>query len=333
MNNEQELMETVKGFIEEKGRKAVDMAKLEILNSKYDGGAVSSALEYFAKSILQGGMPVFPALLSLCCEAVGGKNNKVTDIGAALIIIAAAADIHDDVIDQSKTKYSRKTVFGKFGAEVAVLAGDALLIQGITLLNKECEVLTLKQRAIIQNLLVEAFFDVSKAEAIEIKLKKRADVIPQEYFEVIKLKAAVPELHCKIGAVLGNAKDDEVKSLGFYGKSFGSVSIVRDEFIDLMEYPELLNRIRNECLPLPVLYALQNPELRKQIGIIIDGSALKGKDTRKMARLVLSSNQVEDLRNDLNSMVQEGLDAIRFIKSTITLKELRLLLIATGSGF
>jgi len=197
MNSESELMETVKGIIEKRGRDAIEQARKEILDSQYDSGAISSALKYFARVTLKGGLPVFPALISLSCEAVGGKTEKTTSIGAALTLIAGTADIHDDIIDQSTVKYSKKTVLGKFGADVALLAGDALLTQGLMLLHKECESLPKEQKETILNLLFQAFIKISQAEAAETKLMKRLDVPPEKYFEIIRMRAVVPELHCK----------------------------------------------------------------------------------------------------------------------------------------
>ena len=176
-------MEKVKDTIEKKGRAAIEQATQEILDSPYDGGDVSSALKYFARVTLQGALPVFPALIALSCEAVGGKSEKTTSIGAALTLIAGAADIHDDIIDQSTVKYSKETVLGKFGADIALLAGDALLIQGVNLLHKECDLLPKEQKETILSLLFQAFMKISRAEAEETRLKKKRDVPPEKYFE------------------------------------------------------------------------------------------------------------------------------------------------------
>jgi len=333
MNDKPELMEIAKGFIEKRGRQAVDKARVEILNSKYDGGMVSSATKYFAKFILPKGLPVFPALLSISSECVGGKSEKVPSIGAALILIAAAADIHDDIIDESKIKYSKQTVYGKFGPEIATLAGDALLVQGITLLNRECEFLNQNRKETIQNLFLEAFFDISKAEANELTFKGRSDISAEEYFEIINIKAAVPEVHCKIGAILGNGSDLEVNFLGYYGKSLGIISIIRDEFVDLFEFPELSNRLKNECLPLPMLYAQKNPDLERELRLAVERSNFTKKEATKIADLVLKCKEVEELRSKIATIVQEGLNSVKFLENNPLFKEIELLLLAISNGF
>jgi geranylgeranyl pyrophosphate synthase len=332
MNSESDLTEQVTEIIEEKGRVAIEKARNEILSMQTHGGEVTSALAHFAKVTLTGGLPVFPVLLTLSCEAVGGKTEKTTAVSAALTLMAGAADIHDDIIDQSKVKYSKKTVFGKFGASVALLAGDALLIQGSTLLQQECESLTRDQRTAILALIPEALFEISNAEAQESHLMKSLNAKPQEYLEIIRMKAVVPELHCKIGAIMGNASKANVEALGSYGRTFGVTSLVRDEFGDLYEYPELENRIKNECLPLPMLYALQNPKLRNEIEAYIESGNFERKTLNRLKKLVLESDQVEELRKDLYRMVADGVNCLESVGNNMQLKLLKSLLKVTTAS-
>ena len=73
-----------------------------------------------------------PALFSLVCEAVGGDPDITMPIAISITLISGAIDIHDDIIDQSKTKGDQPTVFGKFGKDIALLVGDALMFKGFT---------------------------------------------------------------------------------------------------------------------------------------------------------------------------------------------------------
>lgn len=96
------LMEKVEKLLEERGRKAYEVAKEEILREEIEYEPVRDALEYFIGELWHNFQ--HPALLSLACKSVGGKPEDTTLIGAALVLLTGAADIHDDLIDQSKTK-------------------------------------------------------------------------------------------------------------------------------------------------------------------------------------------------------------------------------------
>ena len=123
MHSKSERIEMALRVIDKRGRSAMERARQEILASQYDGGVVSSALRYYASVTLPSVLPLFPALISIACEAVGGKTEKIEAISAAMVLITSAGDIHDDLIDKSTTKYSKKTVFGEFGSGITLLAG------------------------------------------------------------------------------------------------------------------------------------------------------------------------------------------------------------------
>jgi len=96
------LMEKVKELLEEGGRKAYEVAKEEILSEEIGYEPVRDALQYFIQELWHNFQ--HPALLSLARKSVGGKPEDTTFIGAVLVLLTGAADIHDDLIDQSKTK-------------------------------------------------------------------------------------------------------------------------------------------------------------------------------------------------------------------------------------
>jgi geranylgeranyl pyrophosphate synthase len=297
----------MKSIVDQRGGEALRKARVEIL-SKFPGNdAVSEALKYFADVTLRKALPVFPALISLSCEAAEGSIEKTPSIGAAVILIAGAADLHDDIIDGSVTKGNNRTVFGKYGGEATLLAGDMLLIQGIVLLQKECEAISKTQRERILQLVAEASFEISKAEALDSQIKTKLEVRPQDYLDIIRLKASVPQLTMKIGAILANGNMETVASLGQFGKTYGIVSLVAEEFMDLIEYREFKSRLKNECPPLPVLYAFQNEQRKNMILPLLSSRYLPKNDFQEIISLVMESKEVQKLKNEVNSLVEDGL--------------------------
>ena len=223
-------------------------------------------------------------------------------------------------------KYSKKTVYGKFGSSIALLAGDALLIQGANLLHKECETLTQQQRNMIFDLVSEALFEISKAEAKEVKIRNKPDLSPKEIFELIELKAVVPALHCKVGAILGQGTDQAIESLGNYGRIYGIVALMLEEFMDLMDYDELQNRIKHEYLPLPVLCASQNAELKGKINGLIKNASFNEASKDELAELIMKSKQTQELNKKMQNYTKKGVKEIGLITGSPATTELALLL-------
>jgi geranylgeranyl pyrophosphate synthase len=218
-----------------------------------------------------------PALVSLACEAVGGKPEATAKVGAALVLLAGCADIHDDVIDESMIKGTEQTVFGGFGKDLAILAGDALLLEGVYLLHEACEKLEVTKKKAILDLVERAFFEISGAEAAEAGMRGRIDIPKQQYLDIIHHKVAAGEAAARVGALIGDGTPEEVETLAEYGRIYGVLMSMRDEFIDVFEQDELSNRVEKEVLPLPIILTLADKSKKPALLRLIRGKITEEK--------------------------------------------------------
>ena len=146
-------MEQAVVILRQRGLNAFEVSKKAVLIEKINHPPLYEALNYFIDEvwtkILQ------PGLLSIYCEAVGGDPKETTQVGAAMVLLVGAADLHDDIIDQSVMK-NFLTVYGKFGKDIAVLAGDALLIEGVYLLHDAIKDFSISKKTAILELMKQA---------------------------------------------------------------------------------------------------------------------------------------------------------------------------------
>ncbi|MFW6111080.1 MAG: polyprenyl synthetase family protein [Thermoproteota archaeon] len=291
------------------------MAKENIIQERIDYKPVEDALRYFIEESCDSST-LFPALLSLSCEAVGGDHEDTIPTAAALIFVTGAVDIHDDIIDQSKFKGPKLTVFGKFGGDIALLVGDALLLKGLKLLNEVNEHLPRKHRKKIIDLAKNSLFEIGFAEAKETSLRGRWDLSPEEYLEIIREKAAITRAIAQIGAILGKGSEEEVRALGKYGRILGILSTIRDDYIDIFEPEEVKNRAENEVLPLPILYAFQNRMAKKKILGIIGKERIEEGDTRRILEIISETEGSEIFKEKLKYFYDRGEKALKNIKNT-----------------
>ena len=319
------LMEQVQMLLSERGQKAFEIAKKTILQEKIKYEPMCEALHYFMKETWYDVQ--HPALISLTCEAVGGNPEAMTQIGAAMILLAGSADIHDDIIDKSEIKDSKPTVLGKFNKDVALLVGDALLFIGLTLLHEACEKLPRKQGQTILDLTKQAFFEIASAEAKEAGFKGKYDLTPEQYYKVIEMKAAAAEANARIGAILGGGNPKEIDALGHYGRTLGILMTIRDDFIDMFEPDELSNRAKNECLPLPILYAFRDTRKKSEIARLLMTNNITEQETQKILNLIIDMKEVQELKKQMQMLVKKSEHALNCIKRNR--KILKLLLQST----
>ena len=239
-------------------------------------------------------------------------------------LISGAIDIHDDIIDESKIKGNRLTVFGKYGKNIALLVGDALIFKGFTMLNNARRYgIPIKKIEVINKIIKKTFFELGDAEALELKLRGRIDVSPEEYLQVVRKKAADVEATTRIGAILGDGSEDEINSLGEYGRILGMLVILRDDIIDMLDPEELIHRIKKEHLSLGILYSLKNPIFRSKILTALK-SANSLDDSKNFSILIDKSDGFNKMHNYMFEIAEKAKDKLEKIKNNK--KELALLI-------
>jgi len=299
----EKLIVQVNRLLTKRSKKALELAKKEILREKRESKEINDAFKYYAKVWKD---VVHPGLISIACEAVGGKADDTTSLQVAMLLLTAGFDVHDDVIDESKTKYGKPTVYAKFGKDITLLVGDAFLMKALVLLHKlEKEFSTEKMDA-IWNIINSLFFELGDAEALEASLKSNVDISAEECYRILKMKASTFEAHMRIGAIIGGGEQDVVDLIGNYGRTLGILGSIREDFIDIFEAEEIQNRFRNECLPLPVLYAFKNRQTKKAILKHLSKRKITDDDTEKIVDIILNEEYVERFRNEIKDLAQKA---------------------------
>lgn len=289
--------------LKKRSKKALEFAKKCILAEKTEYRELRNALEHYVSNWNEF---THPGLFSLACEAVGGDPDTFVQIQAAISMIAAAFDIHDDIIDNSEAKHGISTVFGKFGKDIAVLLGNAFMIEGFTLFGKSLED-SRQEKAKVYETLKMLLFELGNAHALELDLKRRVDVAPEKYVQIVKMKAASIEADIRIGAILGGGTSAQVEALAKYARTLGLLATLREEFIDVFEIEELNQRISNEYLPIPVLYAMQDKDSRRKIKKLLSKGKVTDNDIDELIHVVFEARNVKKLEKEMKELVAESM--------------------------
>jgi geranylgeranyl pyrophosphate synthase len=252
-----------------------------------------------------------PGLFSVAFEAAGGKPENLEKPQAAMAMIAAAFDIHDDIIDHSKRKHDHVTVFGKFGQDISILLGDAFLTKGLTLLSTSASEYAGDKEKEVFSTIKERLFEVGNAHAQELEMKRRLDVLPGEYLRVLEMKAASIEADMHVASLMARGNEKETATLKDYGRIIGFLATLREEFVDIFEPEELNCRLKNETLPVPLMFALEDDEMKKRIIRMIKERKITSKETNHLADLVLDMEPVIALRKKMEKLRDQAISLAR----------------------
>ncbi|MBX5328839.1 MAG: polyprenyl synthetase family protein [Candidatus Bathyarchaeota archaeon] len=289
--------------LKERSKKGLEFAKQKMQAERMNHPILRKALEHY---ITHWNDFTHPGLFSMACEAVGGNVDDAVSAQAAIAMMAAAFDIHDDIIDKSKTKHKIPTVYGKFGAEIALLLGNAFLIEGFKLFVDSAMVLPKENGKEALETLKRLMFEVGNGHAIEVGLKERKKVAPDDYVKVIRMKAAGIELDMHFGALFGGGKDAEVELLAKLGRIVGILVLLREEFIDVFELDELRQRVLVQDLPLPLLFAMRDLEAKGKVSAIISKSKITQDDVDELVDCALDALPVMKLKEKMQALIEEG---------------------------
>ena len=309
--------------LKKRSEKGLQLAKHVLQEENMEYPKLREALEHY---VMHWNEFIHPGLFSVACEAVGGDPDGVVLTQAAIALMTAAFDVQDDIIDKSKEKNKMATVYGKFGVEIALLLANAFLVEGFKLLVDSTETLPREKEKSTVETVKKLLFEVGNAHALEVGLKERKNLTPNDYMKITEMKAASIEADMYLGALFGGGKDAEVKVIARMGRILGILATLRDDLIDVFDIEELRQRISVQDLPLPLLFAIQEEGTTGKVMNIISKSRITKSDVATLVDLTLEAKSIVWLKNEMQFLVGEGLILINELSTTKLRSQLQALL-------
>jgi octaprenyl-diphosphate synthase len=197
-------------------------------------------------------------------------------LAAVVEIIHTATLVHDDIIDDAKTRRGRPAANTQWGNSKCVLAGDWLYMQAFKIAVQE-------RNFRILDTLIELTQQMVEGELLQMeKLGKLITL--DEHFDLIFRKTACLFSVCmRLGAILGGATPEQETALGKYGHDLGMAFQIVDDVLDLTASEEVLGKpvasdLREGKVTMAVIHALERctPEERGKIETILKDRAFNG---------------------------------------------------------
>ncbi len=307
--------------LKERSEKGLALASKILLQEKMEPPKLLKACKYYVDN--WHGF-YHPGLFSMACEAVGGNPDDSLDAQAAIAIMAAAFDLHDDILDRSKmSKYETPTVYGKFGIETALLLGDACLIEGFKILVDSLANLPEEKRKHALQSTKDLLFEVGNAHSVEIYTKQSANITLERYLKICELKGASMEAFLMLGGLFGGGNESEVTCLCRLGRTIGILVALRDDLVDVFDADELRQRVLVKDLPLPLLFALHEDKMNTKINSILLKRRITPSEVQEIVNFTLHSESATELKCKMQLLIEEGLPFINKLSNKKLQKKLQ----------
>ncbi len=229
----------------------------------------------------QKGKKIRPILVLLSAKLCG-EINKRTYTGATLVeMLHTATLIHDDVVDEAKTRRGFPSINSVWKNKIAVLMGDYLLSRGLlhALDNNEFNFLQITSRAVKR---------MSEGELLQIQKNRKLAVDEETYFKIISDKtASLITACCEIGAASVTDNKENIRLLSEFGENVGVAFQLRDDLLDYVGKKKIMGKssgsdLKEKKFTLPLIHALNNSskkESKEIIDLVKNGSYSKSRQT------------------------------------------------------
>ena len=228
------------------------MDKLQILyNNKIDKvtdiiysfcpteeGLQQTVIDAMNYSVKAGGKRLRPLVLLETLKLSGGEEEEAYPFMAAIEMIHTYSLVHDDLpaMDNDKYRRGKLTTHAKFGENMAILAGDALLNYAYEIMSDAVMNSKYPKRAIraMQTIARKAgIYGMVGGQTVDVENEgKEMSIDTINYIHNLKT-AALIEGSMMAGAILAGAKAEEIDIVEKIAKSIGVAFQIQDDILDV----------------------------------------------------------------------------------------------------
>lgn len=299
----------------EKERKSIN-SKLKSVLAKRNPRSLYEPSDYI---LADQGKRIRPLLVLLTAKAVGGNSAKAYNAALAVEMLHNFTLVHDDIMDNADKRRNKLTVHIKYDVNTAILAGDGLLAVAYEYL--------LKNLIVPGNEVVKSFtkglVEVCEGQSLDKEFEIKKVVSIEEYLVMISKKtAAMIEMSCEIGAIIGGGSSSQIKALTRFGKNLGIAFQIQDDLLDIAaDEVEFGKKIGGDLIEgkktFLFLKALEksNGKDRAALQKIIVNKGIQPDEVEKYKMLYQKLDVLNDAKKEIVSYTQKALRQLNQIKN------------------
>lgn len=196
-------------------------------------------------STFGGGKRLRPILCMATAQVFGVLGEAVLPAAAALEVMHTATLIHDDLpaLDNDDLRRGQPTSHKVYGEAQAILVGDALMILAFELLAQAKPLPPYGVGDLVRELAValgsQGVIGGQWEDIAATGGELNAELL--EYIHCHKT-AALIRVACRIGAMLGGAKEKDLAAVSCYGEQIGLAFQVVDDILNVTSTPEAMGK-------------------------------------------------------------------------------------------
>ena len=206
----------------------------------------------------------FRPILTLLCSRLCGQPTINTYKAAAMMeLLHVATLIHDDIVDDAKTRRGKPSIKQIWKNKISVLMGDYILSKALI------NMVSLNDFEAL-DLISKTAEKLSAGEILQMEKIITRNMTKNIYYDMINQKtASLISSSCELGAITTSKSDKDRKATSEYGKNLGMAFQIKDDLFDFLgsEFQtgkESGGDVKKNMLTLPLIYSIESTSRKER---------------------------------------------------------------------
>ena len=264
-----------------------------------------AALEHLLSS---GGKRVRPTVVLLIGNMLGGPEEKLITVGAAIELLHTATLVHDDLIDGSLLRRGMPTLNARWSPAATVLTGDFLFARAAKL-AAEADHLPLMK------LFADTLATIVNGELTQL-FTSRGLINRKNYYQRIYAKtASLFEMSALAGALVSPVDEAMVEAMRVFGYETGMAFQIVDDILDFTGDQTAVGKplgsdLLQGLVTLPAIYyAEANPD-DPDVKLLSEGGWGNQDRMERLVNAIRKSDAIQKSMREAEDFIKRALDKL-----------------------
>ena len=254
----------------------------------------------------------FRPILTLLCSRLCGQPTINTYKAAAMMeLLHVATLIHDDIVDDAKTRRGKPSIKQIWKNKISVLMGDYILSKALI------NMVSLKDFEAL-DLISKTAEKLSAGEILQMEKSITRNMTKNIYYDMINQKtASLISSSCELGAITTSKSDKDRKATSEYGKNLGMAFQIKDDLFDYLgsEFQtgkESGGDVKKNMLTLPLIYSIESTSRkeRNRLKAIIRKKKKSSETIMEIKEIIEKSGGFNYANKKLDEFSSNAIDSI-----------------------
>jgi geranylgeranyl pyrophosphate synthase len=288
--------------VQEQIKRVEDRMRAQARESHPD---LRAALEHLLSS---GGKRVRPTIVLLIGNMLGGQEERLITVGAAIEMLHTATLVHDDLIDGSLLRRGIPTLNARWSPAATVLTGDFLFARAAKL-AAEADHLPLMDH------FARTLATIVNGELTQL-FTSRGLISRENYYQRIYAKtASLFEMSARAAALVSPVDERIVEAMREFGYEIGMAFQIVDDILDFTGDPTAVGKplgsdLLQGLVTLPAIYFSEDYPEDPDVLLLSEGGWSNQERMERLVHAIRQSDAIRRALREAETFVEHALEKL-----------------------